>query len=660
MIDNRQGLGERFVWWVGVVEDRMDPWKVGRCKVRMFLFHKKDKQEIPTETLPWCRPVISLDAGLNVVGPKEGDWVWGFFIDSIGGQEPVMLGLWAGFPEIPADPSVGFFDPRPDSILVGHQVPRDPLPPEQHDDGSGTDWDERSPKSRFPDERYLKEPWCSREQRNEKISETVIQQKLDNIAIGQTDIPTANHKAGTGTDVDSPGDDWTEAATPYDAKYPYNHVYYAESGHLIEWDDTPGKERLHIYHRLGTFWEVHVDGTVVEKKVNDHYDIVLKNRFEHIEAAYRQTVDWFAKIYINKDAMPGFNYDLTVGAGGDINLTTEDGKLNITLAGDWNVFVDGYAFLEVTKDLNIWIHDNVNLKVDGDLSMEVEGNVSSLIHGDKIEYIGGKYNRMVAGETKEYSGGDFIRFAKNLVDLGLLTAKRLAGATVDDFAPVIGVTGSVFNEAVGAVAGPDPSGSSGPPGVPPLVDLTIASAESVDYPILIQTVLTEVFAESEALAEAAFAEAQNAIATNANAPASSNAAAGGSGSAGSGGSGGSGGGGSKGPTVMVDGPGGFLWKPSGANSGVATILVPGGGTVTIYQAVQDGEDTVTNADGSTSTKPRYVRGPKVEDADYIKNYNGDGRGIYRAPRPGSGYGGPIVVEAGGNDYVITDPSTRHD
>ena len=29
---------DQFIWFTGVVEDRMDPLRLGRCKVRAFVF----------------------------------------------------------------------------------------------------------------------------------------------------------------------------------------------------------------------------------------------------------------------------------------------------------------------------------------------------------------------------------------------------------------------------------------------------------------------------------------------------------------------------------------------------------------------------------------------------------------------------------------------
>ena len=40
---------DRFVWFQGVVEDRMDPQKLGRLRVRILGHHTEDKTKIPTE-----------------------------------------------------------------------------------------------------------------------------------------------------------------------------------------------------------------------------------------------------------------------------------------------------------------------------------------------------------------------------------------------------------------------------------------------------------------------------------------------------------------------------------------------------------------------------------------------------------------------------------
>ena len=42
-----------FIWFTGVVEDRDDPDKLGRVRVRCVGYHTDDVEKIPTADLPW-------------------------------------------------------------------------------------------------------------------------------------------------------------------------------------------------------------------------------------------------------------------------------------------------------------------------------------------------------------------------------------------------------------------------------------------------------------------------------------------------------------------------------------------------------------------------------------------------------------------------------
>jgi len=59
---------------------------------------------------------------------------------------------------------------------------------------------------------------------------------------------------------------------PYAAVYPNNKVTQTTSGHVIEIDDTPDAERIHIRHKSGSFIEFHPDGSVVIKTANVYID----------------------------------------------------------------------------------------------------------------------------------------------------------------------------------------------------------------------------------------------------------------------------------------------------------------------------------------------------------------------------------------------------
>ena len=95
--------GLNLLWFLGVVESRVDPLKVGRCKVRCFGFHTEDTGELPTEDLPWAHILLPPNSHYEIKPPKEGSWVMGFFRDGKKCQEPMILSIIPGIPMVPAE-----------------------------------------------------------------------------------------------------------------------------------------------------------------------------------------------------------------------------------------------------------------------------------------------------------------------------------------------------------------------------------------------------------------------------------------------------------------------------------------------------------------------------------------------------------------------------
>lgn len=87
-----------FIWFIGVVEDRFDPEKLGRCRIRIYGYHSESKVEQPTEDLPFAVPIQPINSaamngtGTSPVGPLEGTWVVGFFLDGKDMQQPAFFG----------------------------------------------------------------------------------------------------------------------------------------------------------------------------------------------------------------------------------------------------------------------------------------------------------------------------------------------------------------------------------------------------------------------------------------------------------------------------------------------------------------------------------------------------------------------------------------
>jgi hypothetical protein len=107
-MDNNFAGMNGFIWWVGVVENRYDPLKLGRLRVRIVGWHNEDKNELQSEHLPWAdalTPLTHTNASLDI---KEGDWVIGFFTDGNNAQKPVVFGHLNGIKTSEFNTNEGF------------------------------------------------------------------------------------------------------------------------------------------------------------------------------------------------------------------------------------------------------------------------------------------------------------------------------------------------------------------------------------------------------------------------------------------------------------------------------------------------------------------------------------------------------------------------
>ena len=219
---------------------------------------------------------------------------------------------------------------------------------------------------------YLKEPTTNRLARGIRgntdtgnpLASGIVFEKEQNRFIGQMNIPTAD------------GGKWEEPPIPYQALYPYNHVHQTESGHIIEMDDTPNNERLHWYHRTGTFTEIHPLGVKVDKIVNNYYNIILGARFTHIEASDYTTIDGSQENYVigNRVDKVGGDYSIAVGKG-RFAVNSTQGAINLS-AGKVNLTASEELILSANKVI-------IEKK---------SSSGSDITTGDERKKVGGKYN----------------------------------------------------------------------------------------------------------------------------------------------------------------------------------------------------------------------------------------------------------------------------
>jgi len=283
------GLGG-FYWFTGVVEDRNDPLKVGRVKVRIIGAHTSDKTILPTEDLFWSSVMLPITAsgisgiGQSATGLLEGSWVFGFFRDGQRSQDAVILGSLPGRPTQGANSSQGFFDPN----------------------------------GVYP--RYINEPDTNR------------------LAVNNGEKPhpsLATDAASRVTGIQAYNSQWSQPASTYGAIYPYNQVYESESGHIVEFDDTTDHERIHIRHRSGTRLEITANGDQLAITKGDNYIIIDGNN----------------KVYIAGSSDITVNGNANIRAAGDVGVLASN--IDITATGDINMNAGGDVTIQGNRiDLN--------------------------------------------------------------------------------------------------------------------------------------------------------------------------------------------------------------------------------------------------------------------------------------------------------------------
>ena len=90
--------------FIGKVENRNDPLKLGRCQVRVMGVHNENASILPTIDLPWAMPLSPVNSassagiGISPTGIVLGSIVLITFADK-DDQTPVILGTLAGIPQ---------------------------------------------------------------------------------------------------------------------------------------------------------------------------------------------------------------------------------------------------------------------------------------------------------------------------------------------------------------------------------------------------------------------------------------------------------------------------------------------------------------------------------------------------------------------------------
>ena len=190
----------------------------------------------------------------------------------------------------------------------------------------------------------------------------------DDTDIGGSEAETTNepdNNARARAEVDPTADDVKgtyEPTSAYAPVYPYNNVYETESGHVKEYDDTPGYERIKERHKSGTQYEIQPNGSKIEKIIRDNYQLVVGHDTLEVTGNVKIIVSGDANVAVAKNLTAQVGKDMTTIVGGNMT-TTVDGNADLLVKGDIDGEVRGSILFDVGEGKPEHVIHKDNLEV---------------------------------------------------------------------------------------------------------------------------------------------------------------------------------------------------------------------------------------------------------------------------------------------------------
>jgi predicted chitinase len=252
------------------------------------------------------------------------------------------------------------------------------------------------PNKKYPLDSLLKEADSNRLTRRVTV-DTIVEDKI------------SNNRSG----IRSIGSTFSEPRSPYNAQYPFNQVYATESGHVLEFDDTPGNERINMHHTSGTYSEIDKYGNQVNKIMGDNFSITERNGYIYIDGTARITIGSDVKLVIGGNLQVEVDGNITYDVGGDVNYKV-GGDLKYDVGGSTSFVADStFAIDSSLFFLNSGVADSIGHSARAGVSTDHPLQIPE-------NFIGGDAQRFDDADPATVEA-----YHKDLVASGRVTQKEL-------------------------------------------------------------------------------------------------------------------------------------------------------------------------------------------------------------------------------------------
>lgn len=368
-------MGEHFQWFIARVVNLEDEYRLGRVQIRVIdsqtgeiLGKFKENRGITDEQLLWAWPISAIQSaslhqvkinekekvdmgidvpswigavGLSPTGIAIGTYVYGFYLDGIEKNIPMIFGTYHKQSKFPEE------------IIDGESY----LQTQELQNAKGY-WDVAPlAQGDFTDPQGA----------------TVKGQSLPKEETQAVVLKMTN-----------------EPKSAYDVRYPFNTTYTTKSGHAIELDDTPGHERLHMWHKSGSYEEISngtgFEGRRVVKTVGNDYHVVKKDKH----------------ILVKQSEFTEVNNARIVSVGG-AEIKTVGENQTIDVKSHRHIHVQGETTYIHMKNRVITIEGNDTLTVNGAGGLTINAN-DIILNCNSVTVSGGLEAESLSARTAAGAG----------------------------------------------------------------------------------------------------------------------------------------------------------------------------------------------------------------------------------------------------------------
>ena len=174
-----------------------------------------------------------------------------------------------------------------------------------------------------------------------------------------------------------------QPASTYAPEYPYNNVMETESGHVKEYDDTPGLERITERHKSGTNYEVTADGSKNETIVRDNYRLVVGQETLEVYGDVRIIVSGHCDLAVAGNVTTAIGGYLSASVTGDISATSTKGDISATSEYGDITLTTTDTTKKITLAGNVDVTENLTVAKDVTVTGKTRTSTSQLIDGHR-------------------------------------------------------------------------------------------------------------------------------------------------------------------------------------------------------------------------------------------------------------------------------------